>query len=532
MMGNMSFDAVAVAHAAAAQASGEPIPWGEPDLLLVRQETTAAPELPLPIFPTAWARWIKEAAEGAGAPPAFVATALLAAAGAVIGNARWPSPWHPWKEPPAINVALVGRPSSGKSPALDQVQELIAILETETNEDWSQRQLEHKRATLETTERLKRYEADLKEAVRLGNAPPEMTEDHVAPEPIERRRLVSTDTTIEKAARLSKANPRGLLLIRDELAGWLGSMDRYANGAGGDRAFWLQAYGGRSWTTDRVKDADPVVIPHLVWSIIGTIQPDRAASLLMSGDDDGLAARILYCWPDPLPPRRPSCQADTEAALNRLRRLRNIPWDGEPEPKLVPFTEDAAAKLHMWRIEVAELESNAAGLMLSWLGKLPGMALRLALIFELLAWSEMSDGAPESEKIDEQAITAAITFLREFGIPMATRTFGAAALPQSERDSRVLARWLLQQRPFPAKINARDLRRRGDGPAIPDAERMEAALRELEAAGWCRPAHRSGGIGRARKDWEINPKLSNADPCGTPGCRNRSGRGAEVGLSD
>lgn len=512
-MSSMSFDdAAAIAHAAAAQASGEPIPWGEPDLSLIRQEAYAAPELPLSIFSPAWAQWIKEAAEGAGAPPAFVAAALLAAAGAVIGNARWASPWHQWKEPPTINVALVGRPSSGKSPALDQVQELIATLEMEANEDWSQRQLENKRATLEATERMKRYEADVKEAVRLGNTPPDMMEDYVAPEPIERRRLVSTDTTIEKAARLSKSNPRGLLLIRDELAGWLGSMDRYANGAGGDRAFWLQAYGGRSWTTDRVKDADPVVIPHLVWSIIGTIQPDRAASLLMSGDDDGLAARILYCWPDPLPPLRPSCQADTEAALNRLRRLRNVSWEGAPEPKLVPFTEDAAVKLHMWQLEAAALEANAAGLMLSWIGKLPGMALRLSLIFTLLAWSEAPQGASEPEAVDDQAITAAITFLRDFAIPMARRTFGAAALPQAERDSSVLAHWVSQQKPLPDKVNTRELRRLREGPAIPDAKRMEAALHELELAGWCRPAHRTGGVGRTRKDWEINPKLSDSDP--------------------
>lgn len=174
----------------------------------------------------------------------------------------------------------------------------------------------------------------------------------------------------------------------------------------------------------------------------------------------------------------------------------------------MPFTEDAAAELHMWRLEVAELAANAVGLMLSWLGKLPGLAVRLALVFEMLAWSETPEGAPEPEAVGERAVASAITFLRDFALPMATRTFGAAALPQAERDARVLARWLFQQRQLPDKINARDLRRRGDGPAIPDAERMEVALRELEAAGWCRPAFRTAGIGRARKDWEVNPKLA------------------------
>lgn len=502
------FDPARIAHDAIARASGEEAPWETPDLALIREGAVLAPEFPLTVFSPAWARWIREAAEGAGAPEGFVGTALLAAAGAIIGNARWASPWHPWREPPAVNVALVGRPSSGKSPALDQVHALVAALEAEGNEDWTERQRVYKQATIATDERLKQYEAHVKHAVARGEPVPELAADCAAPEPIERHRLFSTDTTIEKAARLSKANSRGMLLIRDELAGWIGTMDRYANGASGDRAFWLQAYGGRSWTIDRARDADPVVIPSLLWSITGTIQPDRVASLLMTGDDDGLTARFLYCWPAPLPPQRPTCDADTDAALARLRRLRHISWPTEPVPVVLPFTEEAAAALHDWRIEVAAVEAGAVGLMLSWLGKLPSLAVRLALIFQLLAWTESPEGTAEPEAIGELAIRAAIAFLRDFAIPMARRTFGAAALPQAERDARSVARWLMQQAPLPVTVNARELRRRGDGPAISDADRIETALRELEAAGWCRPAHRSAQGGRPRKDWQVNPLLS------------------------
>lgn len=505
------FDPARIAHEAIARASGEQAPWEAPDLALIRGETIAVPAFPLDIFPSDWARWIREAAEGAGAPDAFVGTGLLAAAGAIIGNARWASPWHLWREPPAVNVALVGRPSSGKSPALDQVQALVAALETEGNEDWTERQRIYKQAAITAGERMKHYEECVKRAVKQGEPLPELAADCAAPQPIERHRLLSTDTTIEKAARLSKANSRGMLLIRDELAGWVGTMDRYANGAGGDRAFWLQAYGGRSWTTDRVKDTDPVVIPHLLWSIAGTIQPDRVASLMMTGDDDGLSARFLYCWPDPLPPSRPTCRADTDAALARLRRLRAISWPTEPEPTVLPFTEEAAAALHGWRVEVARLEATATALMLSWLGKLPGLAVRLGLIFEMLTWSALPEGTPEPESIDVESVCAAITFLREFAIPMARRTFGAAALPQAERDARHLARWLVQQRPRPTIINVRELRRRGDGPGIPSVDRLEAALRELEAANWCRPVHTAGGLGRPRKDWVLNPELVRED---------------------
>lgn len=59
------------------------------------------------------------------------------------------------------------------------------------------------------------------------------------------------------------SNPRGLLLVRDELAGWIGGMNLYSRGDGNDRAFWLQAHGGRPWTPDRVKDGEKARTPKL-----------------------------------------------------------------------------------------------------------------------------------------------------------------------------------------------------------------------------------------------------------------------------
>ena len=83
--------------------------WGEPDLSLIRAEAIAPPAFPDNVLSPFWARWAAEAAEEASAPQAFIATALLSSAGIAIGNARWASPWQGWKEPPAVNVALIGR---------------------------------------------------------------------------------------------------------------------------------------------------------------------------------------------------------------------------------------------------------------------------------------------------------------------------------------------------------------------------------------------------------------------------------------
>ncbi|HJU19082.1 MAG TPA: DUF3987 domain-containing protein, partial [Stellaceae bacterium] len=323
--------------------------------------------------------------------------------------------------------------------------------------------------------------------------------------------LFSTEPTTEKAARLVHGNPRGLLLVRDELAGWIGGMDRYSRGDGGDRAFWLQAYGGRHWTPDRIKDGDrAIIIPHLLWGLAGGIQPDRVASQLLAGDDDGLAARLLYAWPAPVPPRRPSIVPDHATALAALGRLIALPWE-PPDPVILPFEDEAATALQAFREEAAALEQGAAGMFLSWLGKLPGFCVRLANILQHLAWCW--DGrSPEPDRIRLPAASSAADFLESYAVPMARRVFGEAALPQAERDARTLARWLVRQEPVPEIINERDLRRMADGPGIRDAARMAAALAELAEGGWARPAPaRAEGHGRPRQDWAVNPAVSRLD---------------------
>lgn len=485
-----------------------PSEWPQPPITLATQEAAPPPLLPVAdIFPPRWAGWINDAAEAKGAAPDYVALSMLAGAGALIGNSRWGNPWEGWQEPSALFVALVGNPSASKSPALDTLVDPLTRIEAKSNDDWNERQRKHATDKAAAAERHARWEADVKLSVKNGTSPPLRPLDAADPDTPQRRRVYSTDPTVAKAERMSAAAPRGLLLVRDELAGWLAGMDRFANGAGSDRAFYLTAYGGRAWTPDRVKDGDrEVSVPHLTWGIIGGIQPDRLASLMLAGDDDGLTARFIYTWPALIRPRRPGTGLNIGRAEEWLTRLQKLPWN-PPEPILVPFVPEAQAILQEWREAAAMMEENASGLLLSWLGKLPGFAVRLATIFAYLAWCEHGVGDPPSE-VQEVDILRALTFLDSYAIPMARRCFGEAAMPEAERDARVLARWFLKCNPLPKVVNARALRRMAGGPAIKTSERILAALNELAALALVRPAPaRDGGAGRLRGDWAVNPRL-------------------------
>ena len=82
---------------------------------------------------------------------------------------------------------------------------------------------------------------------------------------------------------------------------------------------------------------------------------------------------------------------------------------------LLPLDPEAASALQDYRTQVAVTETEASGLFLSWLGKLPGMAVRIATILEHLHWSgehEQSHQPPES--ISARATVAAIAFLDRY----------------------------------------------------------------------------------------------------------------------
>lgn len=133
-----------------------------------------------------------------------------------------------------------------------------------------------------------------------GEEPEEKPEfDVIGPEPPLPRLLVA-DVTVEKLGAMLQSQPRGTLMMRDELAAFINSMNCYKSG-GGDRQFWIKAHGGTHFTVDRLS-RDPVHIERLTVSVIGGIQPDPLANTLMrSGDNGGLLARFCPVFPSRVP---------------------------------------------------------------------------------------------------------------------------------------------------------------------------------------------------------------------------------------
>ena len=171
----------------------------------------------------------------------------------------------------------------------------------------------------------------------------------------------------------------------------------------------------------------------------------------------GLQAASCTAGRSPAAPSGPAGRPNNLAALGALRRLLTLQQDeqeGRKVPRVLSFDAAAADHVQTWREQIAGSEFAASGLFLSWLGKLPGYAVRLAVVLELLWWSADAQSGSEPVRISERATVAAIGLLDSYCIGMARRAFGEAALPQADRDALALARWLMVQLPMPEMVNA------------------------------------------------------------------------------
>jgi hypothetical protein len=305
---------------------------------------------------------------------------------------------------------------------------------------------------------------------------------------------------------LASAAPKGLLIVRDEVVGWLGSMNQYHDAG---RAFWIEAYGGRPYRVERQKHLEPIDVSHLVVAVYGGTQPEKLSGLLDDADD-GLFSRVAWAWPEPIPFRlgRKAPQADWAiTALDRLRQLdlaRPATPEATPRPVHVPLMERTWPLLEEFSRDMQTQQTTAGGLMRSAFGKARGLALRLSLDLEMLWWAGSDGMAAPSAVISESAFPAAAMLVAEYFMPMAERVYGDAGATDGERKASTLAKWIVKEKA--TEVHVRHLQREVRLPGLKTAEDIHEAALVLIEADWLREPPRIGGK-RPRMAYPVNPKV-------------------------
>jgi hypothetical protein len=412
-------------------------------------------------------------------------------------------------------LALIGAPSTGKTPALRPIVETCRAIEREAEPAWREARAQSSALAEGARAIEEEWRKSVRAAIKQGAAPPDRPPGADAPPEPSRPRLIAMDATTEELHHLLAGQLRGLLYMRDELAGWLGNHDRYG-GHGGDRAFFLETWNGGSYVADRVKYCgQPVRIERAALAMLGGLQPDRLGEAL-AGPDDGLAARFCYAWPQPGPIMPLASEPDAAARARRdrlttaARRLYRLAMDGDPQgepaPRILRLAPDALALFEELRREAMGRARSSRGLAAGWHGKTPGRVLRLALVYELLGWAV--DGGPEPRFVAADAVARAGGYV-DYLVAMLDRVTAGLAISRAEADAATIARHILATRA--ARLNERELYQRQGWAWLRDRERRAEALRVLDAGGWIRTAARTSN-GRPPGDWEVSPRLWEAQP--------------------
>lgn len=240
-------------------------------------------ELPEPVR-----SYVRTASSAIGCDPTYLVLPLLTVCGAMLGKRFRTRVKNGWLEPPVIWTALVGESGSMKTPALSAALEPLYVLQMNMNAN-------HQEA-------LNSYKADDESYLRQyakfkktgeGKPPERPVEPHL-------KQMIVSDATIEALAMILTRNPNGVLLVRDELGGWISSFDRYTQGKGGsDVGHWLSSFNAAPLIMDRKTGPTPqIYVPNAAVCITGGIQPGTLQYALgQQHRNNGLLARFLTASP-------------------------------------------------------------------------------------------------------------------------------------------------------------------------------------------------------------------------------------------
>ena len=430
-------------------ADAEAATWPALDERLLAGGRGVVPAFPAEVLPPAWRAWAADRARGLGAPIDYVAQGLLAAVAGGCGAGVEIRVTPEWSEPLVLWQALVGSCASGAAGVLERLRQMLLTIE---------------RAA----------------AGRIVvDTPTDKGPDKEA---------------IAELARIVAANPRGVLLWRDQPSAWLAGLGRHP----ADCASWRRAWSARPLTLPALS------LERFAVGILGTLEPEQLAQI--DGADPGLAARFLYAWPQPAPfcpfgERRLSKTDDSTRMLQRIEEQAR----GSAGPLVLELEDTALAALEKFLARLHRATVDAEGPEAAWLGHGAQNVVRLAAALDLLAWSE-GPATRAPGPIGAAAMASAVTLWDGYFRPHALLVLERAVPSDLDRRARRVLRWL--KATGSRDVSGEEVRTYALCRTVNAAQAAEI-LEWLESAGAVRRRHaRTGRKGRPAERWAVNPALA------------------------
>jgi hypothetical protein len=362
---------------------------------------------PVDALPGPLAGFVRTGSAAFGCDPSMLALPVLTACASAIGNTRRIHVKDGWDESAIIWSVIVAESGSMKSPAFRLAVRPLQEIQNEAFKSYFE-ELEEFHAES------KRYEAELSAWKKKPDGdPPELPDEPVPP------RCLVGDTTVEALAPILAPNPRGVLLARDEIAGWIGSFGRYSGKAGADVSHWLSMFSGDSIIVDRKTGPDKIIqVDHAAVWVCGGIQPGIfKRELGQQHRENGLASRLLLAMP-PRRPKRwtdegvpPAAEAEYALLIEKLRELAPNPNTEQFEPITLNFSA-AAKKVFVAFYDAHNLElTQLSGDLAAVWSKMEAYAARLALVHHLV---REANGEQVGPTVDKESMLAGVILAKWF----------------------------------------------------------------------------------------------------------------------
>ena len=198
-----------------------------------------------------------------------------------IGMTRQVRLMNTWLRFPVLWSVFVGDSGSGKSPPLNALK---APFSAANAREFARYEEEFARHGVDMADYEKRKKGASKASQAFTELPP-MAPCLALP--------MLGDTTFDALTSSLLQNPRGTMVVEDEMDNWFQMFTRFSNNGNSDRGRWLPLYDGGQIVFNRVVRGAGV-IPRGGVSICGGIQPGILAKALDAGAlNSGLASRLI-----------------------------------------------------------------------------------------------------------------------------------------------------------------------------------------------------------------------------------------------
>jgi len=192
--------------------------WPDPSHF---DELPPVPVLELDLLPDSLRPLVEDVSERMQAPPEYAAAATIVSLAGCVGRraAIQPKVHDNWRVIPNLWGAIIAPPGFMKSPMLHAITLPLTQIEANWREKYKLEMTDYKVQEEQVEIRHQAWKEDYKRSIKKGEVPPAERNQELS-EPTQRR-LLLTDATFEKLHEILAQNPAGVLVVRDELTGWL-----------------------------------------------------------------------------------------------------------------------------------------------------------------------------------------------------------------------------------------------------------------------------------------------------------------------